>query len=295
MPVEAERSVRGCARLFGEAWRLTGRLRPAWIVGFGGFMTVPFLVAGWLRGARLLIHEQNVIPGRANRLLAFLAKKIAVTFEETPRRLAPFNRRKAVLTRFPLRKDLRPIDKEEALRSFGLDGSRFTVLVLGGSQGAQRLNDVVPEALSQSGICDRVQVVHLHGRGDPDALSQKYRSLGIPCSVIGFLGEMARAYSAADMAVSRAGSGVLHELLRFGLPAVLVPYPHAGRHQLANAQAVARGGAALLMEEERLGPGALGQLIRILSADAVRRKTMTQSARLMCAEGRGANLVELLT
>ncbi len=294
IPVEAKRSLAGCARLFGQAWRLLGRLRPAWVVGFGGYMSVPFVAAAKMRGCRVMIHEQNVVPGRANRLLALVADAMAVTFEATRRQAGPVWRRKVVLTRFPLRQSLVPIDAESARRSFGFDETHSTLLVLGGSQGAQRLNDCVPEALAKSGIADRVQVIHLCGRGDPKVLEERYGGLRIQNRVMKFLSEMERAYSAADLAVSRAGSGVLHELLHFGVPSILIPYPHAAGHQVANARALAEQGAALMLEEARLEAGALGQLLRILFTDKMRRKTMATVARRMRAEGAQVSPVELL-
>ncbi len=292
--VEVNRSLAGAAQLFRQAWRLLGRLRPAWVVGFGGYMSVPFAAAAKMRGCRVLIHEQNVVPGRANRLLAFVADAVAVTFEATRRQAGPVLRRKAVLTRFPLRQSLVPLGAQAARRSLGLDETRPTLLVLGGSQGAQRLNDSVPEALAKSGIADRVQVIHLCGRGDPKGLEERYRGLCIHSRVIPFLSEMERAYSAADLAVSRAGSGVLHELLHFGVPSILIPYPYAAGHQVANARALAEQGAALMLEESRLEAGTLGLLLRILFSDAMRRQTMAAVARRLRAEGAPANLVDLL-
>jgi len=292
--VDVHRSIRGGMRLLTAAWRSVGRYRPEWVVGFGGFMTVPFVVAAKARGCKVLVHEQNVIPGRANRISGFFADSIAVSFEASRRHVAPVCRGKTVVTQFPLRQSLAPLDAEAARRSFGFDSSRFTLLVLGGSQGARRLNTAVPEALGKSGIADRVQVIHLCGKGDARVLEGRYASLRIPCQVFSFLSEMERAYSAADMAVSRAGSGVLHELIYFGVPSVLIPYPYAGGHQVANARAVAQEGAALMIEEGGLETGALGQLIRIMCTDGIRRKTMKTVARRMRTAETGINLAEIL-
>jgi len=295
VPVEVDRSFGGAARLFKEARRLLGRLRPAWVVGFGGFMTVPFVAAAKMRGCRVMIHEQNAVAGRANRLLAFVADTMAVTFEATRWHAAPVLRRKIVVTRFPLRQGLKVLDADAARRSFGFDETRSTLLVLGGSQGAQRLNECVPEALGKSGIADRVQVIHLCGRGDPQALTQRYGHWRVPSRVVKFLNEMERAYSAADLVVSRAGSGVLHELLYFGVPSILIPYPHAGGHQVANARALAMQGAALMLEEGRLEAGALGPLLRILITDGMRRRVMATAARRMYAQGAALSPVELVS
>ncbi len=295
VPVEVNRSLGGAARLFREARRLLDRLRPEWVVGFGGFMTVPFVAAAKMRGCRVMIHEQNVVAGRANRLLAFFADTMAVTFEATRRHAAPVLRRKIVLTKFPLRQSLTVLDADAARRSFGFDEMRSTLLVLGGSQGAQRLNACVPDAVGESGFADRVQVIHLCGRGDPEALTQRYGHWRVPSRVMKFSNEMERAYSAADLVVSRAGSGVLHELLYFGLPSILIPYPHAGGHQVANARALAIEGAALMLEDRRLEAGALGPLLRILFSDGMRRRVMATAARRMRAEGTLLSPVEILS
>jgi len=294
VPVEARRCPAGCARLFGQAWRLVGRLRPVWVVGFGGFMSVPFVAAAKMCGCRTMIHEQNVVAGRANRLLAWGADVVAGTFEATRERAAAVVRRKFVVTRLPLRQGLVPMDAASARRSLDLDEAQATLLVLGGSQGARRLNDDVPEALAKSGVADRVQVIHLCGRADPKALEARYRDLRVRSRVISFLSEMGRAYSAADVAVSRAGSGVVHELVHFGVPSILVPYPHASGHQVANARALAEQGAALMVEEDRLAAGTLGPLLRILFTDGMRRKTMSTVARRMRSEGASVSPAELL-
>jgi len=293
--VDVERSLWAAARLFAAAGRLLRRERPAWVVGFGGFMTVPFVAAAKLRGCRVMIHEQNVVPGRANRLLAYAADTVATVFEATRGHMAPAVRKKVVLTRFPLRQSLVPMEASVARRRLGLDEARDTLLVLGGSQGAQRLNALLPEALSKSGLADRAQVIHLCGRADPQALTSRYGSLGICSRVLPFLKEMELAYSAADIAVSRAGAGVLHELLFYGVPAVLIPYPHAGGHQVQNARAVAQQGAAFMVEEARCEAGALGQLLRILFTDGMRRRTMEAVARQMHAEKTGVSAVKLLS
>ncbi|MGE5280279.1 MAG: UDP-N-acetylglucosamine--N-acetylmuramyl-(pentapeptide) pyrophosphoryl-undecaprenol N-acetylglucosamine transferase [Deltaproteobacteria bacterium] len=293
--VEAGRSVRGILRLFSAAWRLTGRLRPAWVVGFGGYMTVPFCLAARLRGCRVLLHEQNVVPGRANRFLSFFADILAASFEETRDHVAPLARKKVVRARFPLRRRLAPEDAGAARRSFGLDPSRFTLLVLGGSQGARKLNAAVPPSVERSGIGDRIQVLHLCGRGEATAVAEAYGRLRVPNRVLTFFEEMERVYSAADLAVSRAGSGVLHELLRFGVPAILIPYPYAGGHQAANAGVVGRLGAALVLEEARLEPGTLGQMMRILCTDGMRRKTMRAQAERWFAERTAPELTEIMS
>ncbi len=277
--LSGRRSVGGLCRLFFQAAGLLIKERPAIVVGFGGYLTVPFVFAGRFTGAKVMIHEQNVLPGRANRILgALAAHRIIISFD---RSRAYFGRknRKVFLARYPLRRALQPVARHEAFAQLGLEEGLFTILVIGGSQGAHRLNQAFTDAVRLNKDRGRWQIIHCSGSADLDFVRRAYEGLGVRCKVFAFLDQMHYAYSVADLVVARAGAGCVHEVMRFGLPSVLVPYPHAGQHQLENARVLAEKGAALLLEEKRLTPELLSGLLDLFSEDAFRRKTMAAIAR----------------
>lgn len=220
------------------------RFWPDVVVGLGGRASAKAVLAGRLIGARTAILEQNVVPGRANRLLAPWVGRVYLQFAEAKARL-PFAR--CVHTGSPLRRDLAPRDRVSARLSLGLEADRPTLVVIGGSQGARILNEGVPRQLGHSDL----QILHLAGRGNADAVRAAYN--GACARVMEFTDDMAAVYSAADFAVSRAGALAIHELAAFGVPTILVPFAKAmDDHQTANAMALARAGAAVVVREHEI-------------------------------------------
>jgi UDP-N-acetylglucosamine--N-acetylmuramyl-(pentapeptide) pyrophosphoryl-undecaprenol N-acetylglucosamine transferase len=274
--LDAARSIPGLLRLFFTSFFLLRRVRPEAVIGFGGYACVPFLWWAWLTGRRTFLHEQNVIPGQANRLAGLFVSRIAVTFEASVMYFA--RRRRVILTRFPLRASLRRLSREEAERALGLQPGLVNVLVMGGSQGARRLNDLFAAALKENRDLAGLQVVHLSGEKQAAEVEGAYDRLGVPHRVLGFLADIHQAYSAADLVVSRAGAGAVMELMYFGLPSILVPYPHAAGHQTGNARVLAEAGAAFLIEESRWTAEMFNGLLDILRHDSMRRKTMAYIA-----------------
>jgi len=227
--------------------------RPAVVAGFGSICSVPMVFFAHLCGVRTLIHEQNVIPGKASLFLSGFADKIAVSFSGTGKYLGAASG-KAVLTGNPLRGGLRRVDKKEALDFFGLAAGKFTVLVTGGSQGSSRINDSFVRAVKLLKEPQKLQVVHLTGSGDFARIKEAYRGCGAEARVFEFLSAMEYAYSAADLIISRAGAITVSEIIYYGLPAILVPYPFAGRHQDANAEVLKQSGAAVVIDDRRISP-----------------------------------------
>jgi len=227
--------------------------RPGVIVGFGGYVSFPVIIAGRMCAVASVIHEQNVSPGRANALLFRLADRIGVSFNETKQRLGRYQK-KTVLTGNPIRREMVSCDRAHGLRSCGLEDGRFTILVVGGSQGAHRLNEMFLRALAllDAATRQRLQVVHLTGTADYGWALGEYRALGITHRVYSFLDRIEEAYSAADLIITRSGASAIFEAALFGRPMVLVPYPFAMDHQLENARSFAARGAAVVLEEKEL-------------------------------------------
>lgn len=221
-------------------------LRPDVVVGFGSYSSFPVLWAAKSQKIQTMIHEQNVIPGKANRLAAKFVNRIAVSFDETR---SVFPKDKTIWTGCPCH-DVRPQEsKSELLKFYGLQDGRLTILVLGGSQGSKYLNEVVFESLPALG---HVQVIHMTGKIDEKIYAQKYPSLGIPYRVQSFIENIERAYAAADIVIARAGAATVCELASFGLPSILVPYPFAHSHQKANANVLKKAGVAVVLEQKDL-------------------------------------------
>jgi UDP-N-acetylglucosamine--N-acetylmuramyl-(pentapeptide) pyrophosphoryl-undecaprenol N-acetylglucosamine transferase len=262
----------GLLRALGQAIALLRRLRPDVVLGFGGYAAGPGGLAAFALRRPLVIHEQNARPGLTNRLLARLARRVLCGFAGT--RLAG---RPAEFTGNPVRAELLDLPAPRERLS-----SPPRLLVLGGSQGAQAINSAVPAALDRlrEGGAALPQVRHQAGRAHADAVAADYRARGIEATVDGFIDDMAAAYRDADLAICRAGALTVAELCAVGVGALLVPYPHAADdHQTANAQHMARAGAALLLPQSELTPQRLADALRPLLADPARRLAMAEAAR----------------
>jgi UDP-N-acetylglucosamine--N-acetylmuramyl-(pentapeptide) pyrophosphoryl-undecaprenol N-acetylglucosamine transferase len=249
--------------------------RPDALLAMGGYASVgPALAARRLR-VPIVLHEQNVVPGRAVSWLSRLAALTAISFEET----RPYLPRVRVEhTGLPIR----PVSSarfDDAPPGWAAGG--FTLLAMGGSQGAHAINDLCAEAVRRlHGEGVPIRVIHLTGSRDEDAIRAVYETACVPHRVFGFLAQMPKAYGAADFAVSRAGANSCLELAAYGVPALLVPYPFAMRdHQTANARAMARiGGADWRAQKELTGDGLRGYLAAI-ARDEAKRRAMREALR----------------
>lgn len=225
--------------------------KPDIVVGFGSIDSVSLILLAWMLRIKTLIHEQNVLLGRANRLLAKFADKIAVSFVQTGDYLK-IDPKKVVFTGNPLRRELKRVERRRALDFFGFSDDKLTLLVMGGSRSSHKINTCFEQAFFLMPARSKLQVIHIAGANDFACLSEKYQVLGTQVKLFVFLEQMQYAYSVCDLAVSRAGATSISELAFFELPAVIIPYPFAYKHQLNNAKAIEELGAAVIIEEERL-------------------------------------------
>lgn len=274
-----------------KAYSILRSFRPNVLVGTGGYTSAGVALAEWLRGGKVVIHEQNSVPGRTNLFLARLAKKVCVTFEES---LSYFPQDKTVLTGLPIRPEIAAgKDRRAARESLGLDPEKFTLLVIGGSQGARRINEMVLDAapvLVENGM----QVLHQSGEKNYDSVASRRPDVS-GYFVRPYIDDMAAAYSAADLIVSRSGASTIAELTVRGVPAVLIPYPfaHAG-HQTKNAEAVARAGAAVAVEESGLTGSALAGIILELAGDRARLDKMAEASKTLGRPDAAAAIVRII-
>lgn len=281
-----------------QAWRLLGRLRPDVVVATGGFVAVPTALAAALRRRPLLVHEQVAVPGLANRLIARLADRVAVTFAASA---TAFPRDRVVVTGNPVRPELLAGDRARGFQRFGLDPAAPLVYVTGGALGAHRINRAVGAALER--LLAACQLVHQCGENAYDDAGWLARQAGrlseaarARYRVVPFVAdELPDLYAAAAVVVSRAGAGTVTELCALGLPAVLIPLPGARRdEQTANARILADAGAAVLLPQDELSPERLVVVVRDLLGDPRRLKLMAERARSLATPDAADRLGDLI-
>jgi UDP-N-acetylglucosamine--N-acetylmuramyl-(pentapeptide) pyrophosphoryl-undecaprenol N-acetylglucosamine transferase len=255
-----------------EAWNVLRRFRPSVVLATGGYVSAPVLLAARLQRIPALIYLPDIVPGLAVRVLAPLATRVAVTARRTAKAFG----RKGIATGYPVRRELREIDREEARRRLGVAQDIPLVLVFGGSRGAHSINMAVAENLEA--LTSAAQILHICGPRDRAALLERRAALpkeqAARYRVESYLHkEMTWALVAADLAISRAGASVLGELPAARLPAILVPYPYAGRHQEDNARYLAEAGAAVMIDDDKLA-AELAPTVTKLLTDTDRRRQM---------------------
>ncbi len=249
------------------------RARPGVVLGMGGFVSGPGGLAAWLCRRPLVIHEQNAVPGLTNRLLRRIATRVLEAYPGT------FDARAhAVATGNPVRAEIAAVPAP-ATRLAGRGGLR--VLVIGGSRGARRLNEVVPAALA---VLDTpaLEAWHQTGAADLEATRAAYAATRVPARIDPFIHDMAAAYAWADIVVCRAGAMTVAELAAAGVAAVLVPFPHAvDDHQTAHARYLTQPGAAHLVAEADLTPAGLAEILAAFARDRAALLSMAQAARAL--------------
>jgi UDP-N-acetylglucosamine--N-acetylmuramyl-(pentapeptide) pyrophosphoryl-undecaprenol N-acetylglucosamine transferase len=279
------------AAAVARARRILTDLRASAVVGLGGYASVPAALAGRTLGLPLYLMQCDAVAGRATRLLARFAQGAGLGSERArdalPARLA------CRVTGTPLRREMQAKGERG---EFGLDPSLPTLLVLGGSQGAEGLNTRVVEGLA-AGPSDGFQVLHCAGARDAERVRASYEALRVRGRVVDFLPEIGRAYAVADLVLARAGASTVAECAARALPAVFVPYPfHRDRQQAWNALDAVRAGAARIVEEKDLVPEAFRATVLGILLDPAERSAMSLAsarvARPDAARDMAAHLIE---
>ncbi|MDJ0946028.1 MAG: undecaprenyldiphospho-muramoylpentapeptide beta-N-acetylglucosaminyltransferase [Kiloniellales bacterium] len=243
------------------------RLKADTVVGFGGYASVPTVMAGAHRGLRVVLHEQNAVLGRANRLLAPRAHTIASSFAEV-RGLKDEDRNKVVFTGNPVRPAIAALGEAPYPRPE--PEATLRLLVIGGSQGAEVFNTVVPAAVEAlpEGLRRRLAISQQVRGPATDKVRGVYETAGVTANLAGFFEDMPERLRGAHMVIGRAGASTIAELAAAGRPAVLVPYPYAADdHQTANARAFAATGGGWVLPQAELTAGDLSELLARLLAD----------------------------
>ena len=280
----------------GSAWRMIGRFRPNVLLLTGGYVNLPVAIAAKLRGVPAAIYLPDVEPGAAIKRIEPLVAKIACTTEGSS---AFLPESKLVVTGYPVRKELRAalaMSQAEARTQLGLEAERFTLFVFGGSRGAQSVNQalmaILPELLTEA------QVIHVAGTltwPEVEAFAatlpadQRARYKLFPY----LHEEMATAFRSTDLVVARAGASMLGECPAFGVPAILVPYPHAWRYQKVNADFLADRGAGIRMNDEDMHAHLL-PTIRLLMQDSAKLGAMREAAKRLDVEDAASQIANVL-
>lgn len=289
-PAKLPLSLFRLARVIVTSRRALRASRPDALLAMGSYSSVGPVLAARMLGIPVVLHEANVIPGRAVALLARFAKTIGISFPETRQHLRHAS---LTLTGVPLRRELEARAAAAATRP---PGNAFTVLTMGGSQGAQRLNQAVPETLGRlrrEGL--PVEAIHLAGERDRAAVETAYAAAGVPADVHGFCTDMASVYGRAHLAIARSGANSCMELALFAIPSILVPYPHSARdHQVANARAMETAGAACVLEQKDLSAESLATLIRDLATRPAHHEALREAAARRAIRGADERLADLV-
>ena len=282
-PLQILASIYKNWRGLAEAKRVLRDFKPDLVIGTGGYASGPLL----LEAARLhiptLLHEQNAVMGKTNKLLSRRVSKICLTFPVPELNKAAAA--KAVLTGLPVREAILTATLDEGRRRLGLAADKPVLVLTGGSQGARHLNMALA-GLWQKLLAEGVQIVHITGEKLFDETAERAEAVGLPVTfpqgqakegflLLPYLHHMEYALAAADVVIGRAGASFLAEVMALGRAAVLVPYPYAaGNHQFYNARTLEQGGAALVIEDGQLNEESLGAALQKLLFDIQLRDTM---------------------
>jgi UDP-N-acetylglucosamine--N-acetylmuramyl-(pentapeptide) pyrophosphoryl-undecaprenol N-acetylglucosamine transferase len=271
-------------RGFWQAQKAIRQVQPNVVLGMGGYITFPGGMMAALLGKPLVVHEQNSVAGLANRVLAGVADRIATGFPEV---LA-----KGVWVGNPVRPEIAKI-APPAERFAGRNGA-LRLLVIGGSLGAQALNEMVPQGMALLGESELPQIVHQAGEKHIEALKANYAAVGVPAHCVSFIEDMAGAYEWADLVICRAGALTVAELAAAGVASILVPFPHAvDDHQTGNARFLVNVGGAFLLPQDEMTPDSIalirnysrGQLLEMAEKTrSLAKPDATEEVANICAE-----------
>lgn len=262
------------ARGVFQSFKILAKFKPDLVVGFGSFFTFPILVAAKLRRIPILLHEQNSLPGKVNRIFARYAKLTAITFPET----AALLKGTTIRVAYPLRWVASKLERQMALQYFALENNLRTFLVFGGSQGGAGLNRLFLEVASM--LPKDVQIIHFTGNTETKEKALKhYRELGIRACVKEFETRMDLAWNMADLAFARAGASTIAELIEWEVPAIVIPFPYAAdQHQIKNGKHFVEcvKGGFMFMEEKTHASELKDAILKLMETHALRKQNIQE-------------------
>jgi len=267
--------------------------RPDIVVGMGGYLAFPVVLAAKISRITCAIHEQNVLPGLANRVLAKIVNTIMVGFKETERY---FPSKKTFLTGNPVRESILSCARSQGLRKLNLVEGKKNVLVFGGSQGAHSINLATVKALNfLTPLRKKIQIIHIVGVEQFSEIREEYEKRDYSSCILPYLLHMEYAYSCCDLVISRSGASTVAEIIAKGLPSILIPYPYAtGGHQKTNAEFLSKRGACLLIEDNQLTGELLANIIIRLIDDQVELREMVDNTRRLSIDDAATRMADLI-
>ncbi len=262
-----------------ESILILKRFKPDIVVGVGGYSAGPLAIGAWLLGIKIVLHEQNILPGITNRILSCLADRIYVSFDDTRTGLNP---KKVLFTGNPVRKEILQCARNQ--KSGEIVNSKqkrhFTSLIIGGSQGAHSINMALLESIEQIKDKDKFCFIHQTGIQDEAQVKNAYTRYGISCKVQAFFNDMARQYQKADLIICRAGATTVAEIKAIGKSAIFIPFPFAAdNHQVLNARSLEKAGAAEMILEKDLSGKTLAERITFYASSPDTLRQMASRAR----------------
>ncbi len=269
---------------------ILARFKPDLVMGFGGYASAAVVIASVLLRRRIVLQEQNSIPGTTNRLLARTALRIYLGFENAGRFLGDREAEKSIFTGNPLRRDITSPYSGDARKAFGLRTDIPVLLVFGGSQGARSLSRAAAEYFLEN---PQVQGIIQTGRAEYGRVAELLSGVGSRVFIAEYISNIREAYEAADMALARAGALSVSELAAVGLPSILVPYPHAtDDHQTLNARYLEEGGGAVLIKDRYLYGDGLNEVINKIIDDKSKLESMGRAAKEKGIPGAASLIVD---
>lgn len=273
-PYQLLKAIVTLPRAYMQALKVITEFRPDIVLGVGGYVTGPVVSAAKSKGIPAVIHEQNSIPGLANRKLGSIVDRICLSLPGSGEK---FPQAKVVYTGNPVRTDIRALAGKTKSES-----PTKTILVLGGSQGAQAINELFPQAIGELGseVLKNVRVIHQTGDKNVEGVRGAYKKYDIEVEVEPFFRKMESVYKKADLIVSRAGATTLAEISVLGLPAILIPYPYAAdNHQQKNGDYYVQGGGAVQFVQKSLTAQQLGGVLTELLTNHKKRQKMSAAMK----------------
>ena len=271
--------------------RILKKFSPDLTVGLGSYSAGPVVFTAWLRRIPIVVHEQNILPGITNRILSRFANRIYISFENTKSNM---DSRKVQWTGNPVRRELLEYSDRHAEDVSDDSGNGFfTILIIGGSQGAHRINTAVIEALEHLEDKEHLHFVHQTGDADEQPVKEAYRRNNIQCTVQSFFDIMAELYSRADLLICRAGATTVAEITALGKAVIFIPFPYAAdNHQVLNAGTLAEDGAAEMIIEKDLNGKVLSEKINNYAAHPAELKNMSARAKQLGKPDAARNIVD---
>ena len=282
-------NIRTLFNTFGSVWnsvKIIKDFKPDVVIGTGGYVCGPVLLAASLLKVPTMIQEQNVIPGITNKILSRFVDKIAVGYKETEPYFTKYKPDQIIFTGNPIRPEVMSAARDEGQRALGLQPDKLTLLVVGGSRGARSINNAMFEVYKHFNGSPHIQILHVTGQNEYNSIVSKIKQAGIDISGGGnisiepYLYNMPLALAAADLGIFRAGAVGLAELTARGIPAILIPYPYAAEnHQEFNARVLERHGAATMIADKELTGSKLIAAIEKLVKNPAVLSTMAEKSR----------------